>query len=404
MVVHLKPSLVNAKVDLEELKKLEFCKKMIEEFAKEVNSEESAAIREAIHQPAKYGMDFNSDSYFFLQSGSDGTYFSYLFSLSDASAFADFLKNRLLSAEKGLHLNTENGMTLAATQGGAVAWNKEVAVLTSVSLQRDYGFGDYGDYDYEESDVWVEEEPADEEIIEEETEEMAEEETEIVMEEPTPEEEVVEESEWEETYEEEDYYGGESDEEYAQRKAQAIEDFTNSLFNIPSDSTILDNAKYRAMRSDRNDVSMWLDYGFVNQMGMRDLGYMDPSMKTFMNAYQSLSEDSNLSIAMNFNPGAIEVDYDIIMNPRWTRYLKASLDAKINRKFARYIKGDNLLGYFSVCYNMENMLREGKNLVMPLFESIPYVGPMAPEIIDISTSSSMRKGFTSFSKGILFLP
>ncbi|MEO0779975.1 MAG: DUF4836 family protein, partial [Bacteroidota bacterium] len=433
VVLSIDPSTVKTKVDVAALKQLEVTQMMAREWARDFYPENEEAFVAAFNDPQRYGMDLDRASYFFYFNKGSDAYYGYLFALSDADAFSKFYKSTLFNAEKGLRLIEDGDVIMATTGSAGIAWNEEMAMITSVQLERDYDWDweeDYGEYEEEE---YIEEEYGEEEIVEEEFED-------VMLEEPVPEveieiaeveeveEELVEETElvpveedridgfddvsdrgdstivveeemeveeeWD--WEEDDY--GESDEEYAARTKAAVEQFTQGLFSIPTDSTILSNQKFVNHPREGNDMHLWMDYAWLgNMQGMESL--LDPSTRGFLKAYQKMLTDASLWIDLNFNPGSIDFDYHVQLDEAWMRYVRSTHDSKLNRKFHKYIKGENLLGYLSINVNMENTLRGAKDLMLPLMEAAPEVGPMAGELIDIVDIVVDEQAIYEFFKG-----
>ncbi len=390
MVVGLNPSSVNAKVNVNALKQLEFCKEMMMDMARGINEEQSGVMNDAINNPAQYGMDFNVDSYFFMKSSDKGTSFSYLFKLSDPATFSDFFKTTLMNAEKGIRLESEGGMTTAYSQDGSVSWNDQVAIMTSIDLQpieeeynEDWGSEEYSGEVYGEKDGL-------EKGIEEE---------EVNVKKGEKEKLPKEEWKWEDLDVNADIGAGESEDEFAKRKSKELDQFTNRLFNLSKDSSLLNNTDFIKHLAKRNDLSFWLDYKFVQEMGMTDLAGIDPTMTAFLEAYKGMYGDAFLSMRMNFDPGAIDVKMDMMMSEEWMTYLRATIDAKPSKKFKKYLKGENLLGYLFFNYNMENAMREGKNLMVPMLESIPMAGPMAEDLLGILDIVIDEEAIYEFFKG-----
>ena len=422
IVIGFNPTSINSKVDVNALKQLDFCKEMMQEFSREMNAEESGVINDAINNPAQYGMDFNSTSYFVFKSSDEGSYYSYLFKLSDAKTFSSFFKEKLMNAEKGMRIESKNGMTIAATEDASVSWNDEVAIMTAAEISRNYDTYDYDiDWDTFEEDTMEEEEVYEDVIVEEVPEEEILEETveeaiDAITEEEEPinvspseglvgeemitDEDVYTEEDWDwEESESADSYGGESDEEYSTRRIKLLDGYTNRLFHIPADSTLQNNGKFMAHLAKRSDANMWLDYQFIQSMGLNDMAGMDPSLSAFMDVYQGLYTDSYLSATMNFDQGQIKVESDAIMGKNWMDYLRLSLDAKMNKKFLKYLKGENLFGYMFFNYNMENVMRGGKDLMQPMMESIPMAGPMVDDMLGILDIVVDEEALYEFFKG-----
>ena len=390
MVVGLNPTSVNSKVNVNALKQLAFCQEMMMEMAKGINEEQSGVMNDAINNPAQYGMDFNEDSYFFMKYTEEGTYFSYLFKLSDPPAFSDFFKTTLMNAEKGIRMESKDGMTTAFSEDGSVSWNEQVAIMTSIDLNPVEEEYDYNDWESEEYDGAVYGEEKEEEEIKEED---------INVKKGEKEELPSEEWEWEELDVNSDIGEGESDQEFNDRKKVELDRFTKSLFNTSRDSSLLSNGDFLKHIAKRNDLSFWLDYKFVQQMGMTDFSDIDPMMSAFLSGYKDLYGDAFLSMRMNFDPGVIDVKTEMMMNDAWLNYLRATVDAKPNKKFKKYLKGENLLGYMFFNYNMENAMREGKTLMMPMLEAIPMAGPMAEDVLGILDIVVDEEAIYEFFKG-----
>ncbi len=392
-VATFNPSDLNAKVPFSKLREYDFFKMVTEEMAKSMGRANKEDMLKLIEDPSDLGMDLMASSYIIGKVTEEGNAFSILFKLSDAAKFTQLIKSKL---SPNMEFVSGDGFNFVAPeQDIAIAWTDGFALLTGVEVHRkyDYGIEEYPyeeeAYPYEEEEIIIEDEAImEEEPVFEDQEIM--EDVEVVEEEP--EFEVVEEEVMEEEYVVEEYV--EEDMDYEKEVDQSIShdvkertftmEWVKKVMNGDGSSSVIKNPKFMMANAKKTDANIWLDYGAVYQFYMDAMGsYSGGEAAMLADLMSSMYEDTYLSMGVNFDAGAVNFNVDSYMNNQMLKFYREATDAKMNKKFLKYVQGENLMGYWSFNINVENTVQGYRELFMPMFNSIPMYGSMANDMMDI---------------------
>ena len=385
-VTTFNPSALNAKVPFSKLKEFDFFKMGMEEMAKEMDRSNKEEMLEILNDPSKIGMDLMASSYIFGKMTEEGNAFSFMFKLSDAAKFTGFFKSKLPA---DVEIVSANGFNIIAPeQDIAFAWTNEFAIISGVEVHRKY---DYDEYHYEEEEIIIEEEDgvAEIEIIEEEenvvedpeTGELEIEEEEMVIEEEIEVEDVPEDME---IREEMDYVEEEWVDNHADKEREFTLNWVKKIMGSDGSASILKNPKFMLANAKKTDANVWMDYSYFYDMYMNEMGGMSgDEMAMFGEMMGAIYQDTYLSMGVNFDAGAVNFNMDSYMNNDMMKFYQEATDAKFNKKFHKYIEGENLMGYWSFNLNVENTIQGYKDLFMPMLKQVPMYGNMADDMIGI---------------------
>ncbi len=330
-VLKVNPNVIETKVDLDKLLEMDFFESFLASTSADINYDNQESIADALENPSKYGIDMRSSSYFVGEMSDVGSFFTYVFKLSDEQKFAQFYEDNIktdsfVQQEIGDFQNIE-------MNNSYLSWNKDVVMMTNGTVK----------YDYTEY--------TDEEFIE----------AELVQ-------------------------------------ATTLKNYVQDLIkNSPTQN------QYFLAQSDNSDMYMWLDYGYLSTMGegmggdlMDDIPVL---LQGFVEGFQSMNEDTYVAMAMNFDKGAINIDSKTHMNDDMLQVWKGAVDMNINKKFGKYIKGNNLLGLLSFAYSIENTAKGFKNMLYNKVEKSSDMGGVATSMMDIFAIAIDEEALYNLFKG-----
>lgn len=431
-VTTFNPSALNAKIPFSKLKEFDFYKMGVSEMAKAMGPTHSQKLTDLFNEPSKFGIDLMTSSHIFGKVTAEGNAFSFMFKLSDAPKFDEFLKSTL---PQGLEVVSENGFNMISPeQDMALAWNNEYVFVSGVELHRKYddffGGDDYYyeeeeyydedfDYYYQDEDVELEDimiddiEPVDT-LYQEETDTLETPETEertgvdvmtkiegvvepldsLETEEGVaPEEEyefledlLIEEPVIEDNYYDEDWAKEQQqkDDEHAEKEKEFLMNWVNKVINTDEAASMMKNPRFVLSNTKKTDANLWLDYIAFYQMYMDRLGpYASSEDLLFFEMMQSMYEGTYLSLGVNFDPGAVNFNVDSYVNQQVMKFYRESTDAKFNKKFHKYLPAENLMGYWNFNINFEKTVEGYRDLFMPMIKSIPNYGAIAEDVVEI---------------------
>lgn len=422
-VVTFNPKALNAKIPFSKLKQYSFFKMSMEEMAKSMDSANKEEMLKLLDDPSNYGMDMMSSSYIFGKVTSEGNAFSYIFKLSDAAKFNQFLKSKIPADVEMVSMDGFNMVT--PDHDMSFAWNNEIVLITGVEVHRQYDDYDYG-YDYEENpyneegEIYYEEQeimeeqdtmvetPIEEmEIVEEAPYEEVEEIEEVIVEDlkdveaPEQEMEIVEEEniyqdapveeledaeimEYPEVEQPYFPYDDSAEVEHAQKEKDFALNWVKMIMGSDGSISIMKHPKFITANAKKTDANLWLDYASFYKLYMEEMGsYGSSEAAMFAEMLGSFYNDTYLSMGVNFDAGAVNFNIDTYANSQMMKFYRESTDAKFNKKFHKYIPAENLMGYWNFNINFENTVEGYKDLLMPMLKSIPMYGGMADDMVDI---------------------
>ncbi len=176
-----------------------------------------------------------------------------------------------------------------------------------------------------------------------------------------------------------EYEGDEDYEVHKTRKEKAASDWMNAIMGGKLTSSINTHAQFKLANVNSDDINFWMDYETLTKMS-NDLQGMggNPMVGMMQEAMSGLYSDSYVSMGLNFNEGAVKLKTKYIMNDQMTEVYRKISDAPFNKKFLKYIPKDNL-GYFSMNYNLKNLIDIIKSSDNEMLSQLPVYESMAVE-------------------------
>ncbi len=172
-------------------------------------------------------------------------------------------------------------------------------------------------------------------------------------------------------------------------ESQYMADWLTETMSRKVENSIANNARFRQAISKPSDAHFWLDYAFITEQmnsGMyeglkNEIKGFDPEM--VMGMIKSFYEDNNISLGLNFDKGKIAINTQSFTSPQMLAITKNAVDHKFNKKLAKYIRGDELMGYMSFSMSTEKLMEGYKKLIYSKVAEIPGYGDMAVGALDI---------------------
>ena len=199
------------KTDLSAIWELSVIKSLEEEMQKS-NPDNFDYIRNIYHNPAKLGVNFSPASYVFLREKDGFQIISMIFSLSDESKFMDFLERTLIPNSTLGEITISKTHKFVYKDELGMAWTKNMAMFSSV-----VGEGNaYEGLNYEDPDYYEKIEKRQAEIQKE-------------------------------------------------KVAVLLEEFADILTSS-SGKSIANNENFQKFLKEDADMSMWIDFGYLNKL------------------------------------------------------------------------------------------------------------------------------------------
>ncbi len=318
-VVHIKPSVIQSKVNIEELRTLPIMENLWNSMKGIAGpSDEESFNLESL------GIDANREMYFYVQQVEDGMAMAMVMHSMDEARLVKSLKNA--GFEKGGNLDMGN-LSVRMKATNFVAWGEGV-ILAGTLNKTPEAFDPYADMDWAEEPEYMEEE---EEVEYEEESEAIEDEIEKV------------------------------EEIEINVDVSAINEnqvwLDQTLQTVLQSGGGLDATKKVKLKKGKGVVTAWMDYEMLMEGLINIGGGMDQMTQGL---YANMYKGMEAFVDLQFNNGELLMDANYSYPAQLTRG-KDLTDAKVNRKFRKYIKGDDLLGVYSFALNTEaygNMMKE----------------------------------------------
>ena len=332
---------LNKKVSLEKIRSYDFFKEGWNEMMKEMRRNASPTMIDAFENPSKYGMDVMSETFLFGDISEDGSYFGMVFNLNDESKFAEFFTKNILP-EAGGEMGSMSGFKTMTTPNAAVAWNKNVGIITGGTLN------------------------------------------DIMSGKPSS--------------------GKDHGENFAEKEAAAVQGYLQRMLKTSRATSLLSNPRFAQVSAKKSDMKMWMDYKWVMQMQMKDANstMAMAGMPDFFEQLKPLYEDVYYAMDLNFNDGKMVMDTKMYGNNKMLDMWRRVSDRKLNPKFFKYLPKENM-GYLSMSINMENMAEELTGLFGPMIEqsgtSVNEMEGMALDMLKSTGINLDRKGMYNLLKG-----
>lgn len=361
----------NKKMSFEEMNKLPFVQKMLRE---QFSTDSSADV-----SITDLGINLTSRSAFFAVSTDSMMYFNYIFQLGNTSLFKAFI------GRKGVEVKTDDqGNNFIIKDNSILVWNNEYAIMTWGELSEAYNrAAAYTDpYSVVVDSVAVDT--------------MA-----------TPDYYNKYEEDSANTYEEiypEDYNYTDPYASYLTARSEAkirlLKSLYMKLFKLDFKESVAADHRFMKHQDNTSEVIFWV--GTHKEL-------MLSTMKNYLGGYYYqyeipvnspvFSEENYTISKLTFNKNDIRIDTEGHMDPRIVKHYKKISKASVNKKFFKYVKGDNLFGYMGSAVNTRAFLEESPQMWKYYLEMFPYTHDISEELIDLIFLFVDKKAIGKLFKG-----
>ncbi len=141
------------------------------------------------------------------------------------------------------------------------------------------------------------------------------------------------------------------------------------IANMQSLNSVLTNPNFTNDKKTGGMVQVWINtYGSMEAYEelLKPLGSTS-SIEALRNLYRG----NYTHVDLSFDKGKITIGTQSTANEKIQDLVKSVNKAKINRKFFKYIPEENLLGYYGMAFNTQNLWEGMKELTYPIIDSIP---------------------------------
>ncbi|TAK40480.1 MAG: DUF4836 family protein [Saprospiraceae bacterium] len=414
---------LDKKVDFAALQQLDVYHEMVKKYRSTGSNEnEEAYFEDMLRTPSQLGFDVLEPSNFFACKEGIGTFLTFVGKMGNRLTYENRLQ-QLKGEDYLLNLQQKDGYNLWTNGKEAYAWNDEVIVniwyvklpgaTDSFITNDDGGYEAPPEYEWEEIDTVYEEDTGEvqPEYGWEEADTVYQEDTEVVQPEYGWEEaDTVYEEDTGEVQPEESDPALDGEQEWQQ--TIAVEEWAAKIMTRSFLQPISANAAFQAAAPLSFDFHAWMDYGtlmdYFNPQQSMGMAAMNSEQQKIMAMMQGFMEifyaDTYLSMGLNFENGKMAVQSEMFFNEEMKPFYKGVYDVKFNRKFLRYVKGDDkLFGYYYMNFNLKNAIHEGKDLVYKLLDATPAYGNLASDALKILGIFIDEDAIANLLKGDLLL-
>ncbi len=322
IVVALNGESITSKVSVESFEKYKFYKEIEKNMIRSSKKEiDGFSLKDL-------GMNFKNSSYYFLENNDSVMYNGFVAPLSSASSFGGFVENILISRyNKDYKVLQGKNFTYIQTRDNLYAWNDKVGVIIESDLNRSYF--------YRNPDIYAR------------------------------------------------YNLGDGEDEWASQskiEKQWLSAKGSQLFKMSSKIA----SRLEGLKS-KGDVVMWSasNQNLTDYAGLGRMYKMNKDYEGFMKKLQEYTEGNESVVALNFNDGQLHVRSDAKMNDRSYELMSKLTKAKMNKNFLRYVRGDQLIGYYGISLNLKELIPAAKDFYEPLAKEFPEYGQMSIDVVDL---------------------
>ncbi len=326
-VMEVNTQSMNSKYDLDKIKQYDFMK-MLEKEMQGSNSKMS----ELYKNPKSAGIAENSSYVMFGTNKEEMMYFKMLMEIDEKAKYA-----KMVEELSGAEIKTakDKSFSFANYEGTTLGWNDKYAVIS-----------------FPPTSPTAEEEMTLEDMeIEMEEEEIMEEEMPPVAEPPSIEK-------------------PEMPINISPKMLEATLAEMKTMFGNTTKNSIVADPSFLKTMTKKHDIKLWMSY--ENGMPGRGSKIMNmPGMPPAMtNIMKDMYKGYTVDAGFDFNAGAVDVTMNTNMDGDMAKIFRSATNRTLNKNFAKYIKKENLLGYFSMAYNIDNTISTMKKVFSPMEEEI----------------------------------
>ena len=163
-------------------------------------------------------------------------------------------------------------------------------------------------------------------------------------------------------------------------KQQATIQQIDEIFHMQSLNSIRSDAKFLAMQKKSADISFFMNS--ENYMKFTEELRNTP-MGNLINPINDLYRGQYSYASLFFEDGKIRIKNEAVVQGKMRNLALSANKARINKRFAKYIPEENLLGYMAFAVNSKNLFQGMKEIGVPILDSIPRASGLSSAIIDV---------------------
>jgi len=332
---------IGRKVNTRQLVQQESVDLILQEMVKGMDSIQQEEFFNLMNSPEAFGINSGQSMHFLGRNNGSGRFFAFLFPVFNADLLEGFAVRQEAVVEEN------EGFKHALLGGYYLAWNQTAGIIADGEA----AFQDWGlEAPTEDFPYYEEEEPV-EEIVEEEA------------------------GDWDE------------EEPAALQLPDPVLVWAEELLTRSFERSLQTDPDYLRTTARPADAYLWLDYKQLMALGQGGLGNMGgPSLASlgdFSQFFEQLYEGVYLTVALNFNQGSLELQSQVVGNGKMVEVLNKAYNTRFNRKMLRYIDGRDLLGYYSVRFDVEELITGLKDILFSAMAEVPEFGEVFVRVTDV---------------------
>ena len=163
-----------------------------------------------------------------------------------------------------------------------------------------------------------------------------------------------------------------------------VQGWLDKLMRTTSNN-LINNEQYRRTKEKTYDMAFYMDYAYINQLqdleqnGLAGISELAPLADLLNGMY----DGTFLGGGLNFLPGKIQMDVKYYSTPRMERFFEASTEHKFKKKLVRYVKGDELMGFYHFNFDMEDTVDGMKDIYKGVARDVPEYGDAVATAMEI---------------------
>ncbi|MCI4669005.1 MAG: DUF4836 family protein [Bacteroidia bacterium] len=186
-----------------------------------------------------------------------------------------------------------------------------------------------------------------------------------------------------------DYMGIDPGESYQDRQKKAKIASKAKIAEIMALSginSISTNSDFKTYYKKDGDIGLWMNSA-IGLGSYKSMIRRNPMLKGFYQQIESMTKKSYNTGSIKLANGEMVLDFQSFGNEKMMEMVKDVSKARINKKFSRYVKQDDLMGYASFAANSYNAGKAYREYLTPLLDSFPQLpsglGSSLFDILDI---------------------
>lgn len=322
IVVAIHGGSITSKVSVEDFEKYNFYKEIEKDMIRSSKKEIDGFSMKDM------GIDFSGSAYYFLETNDSIIYNGFVAPLNSGSSFGGFVENILISRyNKGYKVLQDKNFTYIQTGDNLYAWNDKIGVIVESNLNRSYF--------YRNPDIYAR------------------------------------------------YNLGDGENEYDSQtliETQWLSAKASQILGMKSKI----GSRLEGLKS-KGDVVMWSasNHNMTDYAGLGRMYKMNKDYDGFMAKLEEYTRGNQSVVAMNFKDGQLHVRSDAKMNDKSYELMSKLTKAKMNKKFLRYVRQDQLIGYYGISLNLKELIPAAKEFYEPLAKEFPEYGQMSIDVVDL---------------------